>query len=337
LNEAANRHPGEGVTRQIRVVSVKKACCTIRPANKGCVMVIREWQCSLVTSLRKCAAVTRAAFSLLFVAVCSSSGVANDPVRDKRDEPIAPRDIVSLFNQRDLSGLSTWLKDAQHDDPRRVFRVTDGMLHITGDGFGYVGTQQAYRDYHLTVEYRWGAKTDGGKYVRNSGIMLHATGPDGGAGGTWASSFECQLAQGCCGDIIVIRGRDASGEVIPVQLTTETELAPDKRRHRWKAGGEVKTFPPTRGQLWWSKHDWDFQELLDTRGRNDIEKPTGEWNTVECVCSGDRISIIVNGETVNQCAKVSPAGGRILLQCEGFELFVRKFELRPLRTSSETP
>lgn len=280
---------------------------------------------------------TRMLMALMLAFVHSTIGLSDDPLKDHLSDPIAPQSDISLFNGQNLDGLSTWLKDTHHDDPRRVFRVTDGMLHITGDGFGYVGTRRAFRDYHLVVEYRWGQKTDGGKYVRNSGIMLHTTGPDGGAGGTWASSIECQLAQGCCGDLIIIRGKDASGEVIPVRLSAETELAPDKRRHRWKAGGEVKTFPPTRGQFWWSKHDWSFQELLDTRGKEDIEKPTGEWNKVECVCEGNRIAIMVNGEIVNRCFDVSPAAGRILLQSEGFELFVRRFELHPLKTANDKP
>jgi hypothetical protein len=246
------------------------------------------------------------------------------------DEPIAPQEATSLFNGRDLSGLTTWLKDTQREDPRSVFRVTDGVLHLTGDGFGYVATQKEYRDYRLVVEYKWGQKTDGGKYVRNSGILLHATGPDGGAGGAWPSCIECQLAQGCAGDFIVIRGKDENGEAIPVRLTAETELAPDGRRHRWKPGGEPKTFPPTRGQLWWSRHDWDFKELLDTRGREDVESPQDEWTRVECVCAGDRIAVLVNGHKVNACYDVFPAAGRILLQTEGFEIFFRKFEIYPL-------
>jgi hypothetical protein len=205
------------------------------------------------------------------------------------------------------------------------------MLHLSGDGNGYVATASEYRDYRLIVEYKWGRKTDGGKYVRNSGILLHATGPDGAAGGTWPACIECQLAQGCVGDFIVIRDKDASDQVIAVQLTAETEQAPDKKRHRWKAGGEAKTFPTTRGQLWWSKHDWDFAELLDTRGKDDVESRLGEWTRIECVCAGNRITVIVNGQTVNECYDVVPAAGRIALQTEGHEIMFRRFELRPLK------
>jgi hypothetical protein len=200
------------------------------------------------------------------------------------------------------------------------------VLHISGDGFGYVATDQAYRDYHLTVEYKWGKRTDGGKYVRNSGILLHAVGPDGGAAGTWMSSIECQLAQGCVGDLIVIRGKNENQETIPVQLTSDVVHGSD-RRPRWKKGGEPTIF--TKGQLWWSLHDPDFKELLDTRGKHDVESPLGEWNRVECLCDGKRITVVVNGTTVNKCYDTFPAAGKILLQSEGFELIVRKFEVQP--------
>jgi hypothetical protein len=257
---------------------------------------------------------------LLVSAACLLHG------EDRTAEPIIPSKVIQLFNGKDLTGLSTWLKDTKFEDPRRVFRVTDGLLHITGDGFGYIGTTRAYRDYHVIVEYKWGTRTDGGKYVRNSGVLLHATGPDGNAS-PWMASIECQLAQGCVGDFIPIRGRDADNKVIPVQFTSNVVLGKDNRP-RWNKDGKPQVF--TAKQLWWSKHDPDFQELLDTRGKDDVENKLGEWTKVECLCRGNRIEVRVNDTKVNECYDVFPAAGRLLLELEGFELFVRKFELRPL-------
>lgn len=243
-------------------------------------------------------------------------------------EVVTPKDTIRLFNGKDLSGFTPWLRDTKRDDPRNVFRVTDGQIHVTGDGFGYIATEKAYRDYRVVIEFKWGTKTDGGKYVRNSGLLLHAVGPDGGAGGTWMSCVEVQLAQGCCGDLITIRGKSEKGEVIPVSLTSDVTIGPDKRP-RWKEGGQKTVF--TGRQLWWNKHDPDFKELLDTRGKDDVESPLGGWTEVECVCEGNRIAVFVNGTKVNHAYDVFPAAGKILLQCEGFELFVRKFELMPLK------
>ena len=258
----------------------------------------------------------RAILSVAVLLVCATFAAA-------QDAPITPKETIKLWNGKDLTGLTTWLKDTKRDDPRQVFSVKDGILHVSGDGFGYVATAKEYQDYHLTVEYRWGKKTDGGKSVRNSGVLLHATGPDGGAGGTWMSSIECQLAQGCVGDLITI-----SSKATPVSLKAETTLGTDKRP-RWKAGGEVRTF--TKGQLWWSLHEAGFKELIDTRGRDDVESKLGEWTKVECICQGSRIEIRVNGTTVNKAFDVSPAAGKILLQTEGFEIDFRRFEIAPVK------
>jgi hypothetical protein len=253
---------------------------------------------------------------------------------DRKDEPISPKDsVIRLFNGKDMTGLRTWLKDTKREDPRKVYTVHDGLLHISGDGFGYIGTNKSYRDYHLIAEYKWGKRTDGGKLVRNSGLLLHAVGPDGGARGVWMSSIEAQLAQGCVGDFIMIRGNDEKGETIPVRVTSDVVIGPDKKP-RWKKGGQPTVF--TNRQLWWSLHDPDFKELLDTRGKNDVESPMGEWTRVECVCADKRIQVIVNGTVVNECYDVFPSAGQILLEAEGFEIYFRKLELHPLKKADQT-
>lgn len=142
------------------------------------------------------------------------------------------------------------------------------------------------------------------------------------------SSFECQLAQGCNGDFIAIRGKDKDDKTIPVTLTSDTVLGPDKRT-RWKKGGTPTVW--TGKQFWWSLHDPDFKELIDTRGKNDVESPLGEWTRVECLCRDKTITVRVNGTTVNECYDVFPSAGKILLQSEGFEVLFRKFELHPLK------
>lgn len=238
-----------------------------------------------------------------------------------------PTEVVRLFNGKDLSGWQVWLRKTGREDPRRVFRVSDGMIHVTGEDHGYIATVDDWRDYRLVVEFKWGKETFGSKYVRNSGILLHARGPHGNAGGVWMASIECQLAQGCVGDLIAISGKDEKGQMLGVQFTSEVVLGPDKRP-RWKPGGEKRTF--TRGQLWWNQHDPEFKELIDTRGRFDVESPLGEWTRVECICEGDKITVVVNGHTVNHCFEARPNSGKILLQSEGFEMFFRKVELHPL-------
>ncbi len=246
----------------------------------------------------------------------------------EESKAISPSDNVQLFNGKDFTGLYTWLKESGRKDPKDVFSVEEGMIHISGEGFGYLATEQAYKDYHVSVEYKWGERTDGSGYVRNSGILLNAAGPDGGAGGTWMTSIECQLAQGCEGDLIVIRGKDRKGNVISATITSETIVASDGRT-RWKKGGKIT--PYSGKQFWWSKHQAGFEEKLDTRGKNDVASPLGEWTKVDCICKDDTITIKINGVTVNQCFDVFPSSGKILLQNEGNEIYFRNFQLRPVK------
>jgi hypothetical protein len=273
---------------------------------------------------------TRHCWPCLLVVFSLSLGVLRGD--ESKSPAIRPDKVITLFNGKNLDGFTSWLKDTKREDPRKVFQVSEGMIHASGEGMGYLATEKEYRDYHLIVEYKWGKRTDGGKYVRNSGILLHGTGADGNAGGTWMASIECQLAQGCVGDLIPIRGKDEKSQPIPVQFKSDVELGSDKKP-RWKKGGEAMTF--TNRQLWWSLHEPFFKELIDTRGKNDVESPLGEWTKVECVCSGNRIAITVNGTRINECYDANPAAGKILLQCEGFEIFFRKAELHPLPKSDK--
>ena len=223
----------------------------------------------------------------------------------------------ALFNGKDLSGLSVWPKEST------AWSVVDGAIRCSGEGMGYLGTEKAWQDYRVSVEYKWGTKTDGSKNVRNSGILIHATGPDGGAGkGKWMPSIEVQLAQGCVGDLIPIRGSD-----VEVKFSGETAVGPDKRP-RWSKGGAPVVYAGK--QFWWSKHEAGFKELLDTRGKEDVESPLGEWTKVELVSKGGRVTVIVNGTTVNEIFDANPAAGRILLQNEGNEIFFRAFKIQPL-------
>jgi len=248
------------------------------------------------------------------------------------DEPASPierpGEVIRPFNGKDLSGFTTWLRKADRNETETNYTVEDGTIHISGEGMGYLATVESYQNYHLSIEYKWGKRTDGSKYVRNSGILLHAVGPQGNARGLWMASIEVQLAQGCEGDLIVIRGKDEKGKVIPVNITSDTVTAADGRT-RWKKGG--RSTPYAGKQFWWSKHQVGFKELLDTRGTDDVASPLGEWTNVECICDGDHITIKINGQTVNECYNVFPSAGKILLENEKNEIYFRNFEIRPLK------
>ena len=244
---------------------------------------------------------------------------------------------LRLFNGRDLSGWTTWLVDSRRSDPRRVFTVTNGCIRLSGDGLGYLATEREFADYRLTVEWRWGTlNTRWGDRLgkaRDSGIFLHAAGPDGNSHdgqGAFMAAVECNLFQGAVGDLLLIRGNAADGTLIAPRLVAEVAPAQDAEGwYTWQSGGRPQAIERW-GRLNGSTKSPDWRDITDFRGAQDVEKPPGDWNIVVCEARGDRLRVHVNGTLVNEARDLHPARGRILLQCEGSEIFFRRVELTPL-------
>jgi hypothetical protein len=236
---------------------------------------------------------------------------------------------IPIFNGKDLTGLYSWLEKTGREDPDKVVTVSDGVLRIGAGDMGYVATEKEHSDYHLAFEYKWGELAEPSKYVRNSGLLLHGHGPDGAAGKRWISSIECQLAQGCEGDFIMIRGKDADGKTVDGGFSAYVSPGADNHP-RWdpKDGKLTKN---TGRQFWWNKHEAGFEELIDTRGKDDAASPLGEWTKVEAICAGDKVTIKINGTPVNECVSVTPAVGKIAFQGEGYEIFFRNIKLHALK------
>ena len=242
---------------------------------------------------------------------------------------------TQLFNGTDLSGWTTWLVDEKRDDPRGVFRVHDGLLHISGDGFGYLVTKKAYRDYRLVAEYKWGDKNwqhRQGK-ARDSGIFVHVGGPDGNsydAQGAYKAGIECQIMEGATGDLMLIRGRGDDGRDIPLRATARVGDKPDDDEWPyWSPDGKPRTLK-LWGRVNWREKDPTWKDEFGYRGQNDVTAKPGQWTRLECRCTGSRIQVFVNDKQVNEMFDVFPSGGQILIQCEGSEIDFRRIELRPL-------
>lgn len=267
----------------------------------------------------------------------SSLALAAEP-----SPPIRPTNgVLRLLNGQDLTGFTTWLVDTKRDDPRRVFTVTNGLLRISGEGLGYLATASSYRDYHLVAEFKWG-RTNwpwGGRVgkARDSGIFLHATGSDGNSHdgqGAFMAAIECNVFQGATGDFLLIRGQAAAGSLIAPRITVEVREERDADNwFTWQKGGRRQTIERW-GRVNWFGKDPNWKDQLDFRGPQDVESRPGEWTRVECICDGRHMAIKVNGTVVNEAFEVSPSHGKILLQCEGSEIFWRRLELRPIEKPS---
>ncbi len=240
--------------------------------------------------------------------------------------PDPGKSTVKLFNGKNLDGWYTFIKDkGKNNDPNKVFTVDKGMIRISGEEFGCITTNDEFEDYRLVVEFRWGEITYDPRVdkARDSGILLHSVGEDGAVGGIWMNSLECQLIEGGSGDFIVVG--DGSKN-----FSLTCPVAPEKQGDSfiYQAGGISATI--NEGRVNWFGRDPEWKDVKGFRGAKDIEKPVGKWNKIECTVNGGEIMIYLNGILVNHAVDSQPQKGKIQIQSEGAEIFLKSIVISAL-------
>ncbi len=242
-----------------------------------------------------------------------------------------------LFNGHDLSGWDSYIATSAdsvppmglNQDPNHVFSVIqlDGApaLRVSGETYAGLSTQQEYKNYHLSLQFKWGV----GKIPsfqnrkRDSGVLYHATGPHGVDARAWMRSQEFQIQEGDCGDYWGV-----AGALFDIPATRS-----EKGEYIYDGKGPLLTFQ-------------DKTEIGRRCIKNpDAEKAYGEWNTVELYCLGDSSIHIINGVVVMRLYHSRQIDGeterpltvgKIQFQSEGCEVFFRNIVLNPIARIPET-
>lgn len=243
---------------------------------------------------------------LCLVSLLLSGAALSNPAQLASTEVLKPAQAIVLFNGHDLSGWVAVAKDGP--PPADTWQVSDGLLTCTGNPNGYLRTKGRYRDYRLTVEWRWvpvpmPLNAQGNPRNRNNGVLLHMQLPDA----VWPRSLEAQLMETNAGDFFLIGGVETAeharsvAQAVAAAGTDETAL---------KAARNNRRTP---------------------KARPSSEKPVGEWNTYDIICAGDTITVWVNGVEQNRATGVTVSEGHICLQSEGAPIEFRNIKLDPLK------
>lgn len=253
---------------------------------------------------------------------------------------VTPSQVIALFDgttRKDLSAFYTWLPKFGREDPDRVFSVVDRIdgapaIRISGRHWGGIVTKENYTNYRLVAEFRWGPGTwiPRADRARDSGILLHGQGEDGGYAkdfkSPWMRSLEYQIIEGGTGDLLVLNGY-VRGSDQPLADRVVARVAANGKN--WDPAGTPKEF--TKGRIDWQHRDLGWKDVLDFRGPKEVERPVGEWNRIEAVCDGGNLVYFLNGVKVLEASESSLTSGRLLFQSEGAEIYFRRIELHPLK------
>jgi hypothetical protein len=251
--------------------------------------------------------------------------------------PITPSGLIRLFDGQTLTNLYPWFSGSGFSDPNQVFRVENGLLHVTGNGWGALTTSNRYRDYVMIIEFKWGPQTWAPREgaAKDAGILFHSNGAEGGWQGKLIPSIQAQMMEGSMGDIILMGSTD--GGNVPISFVAKVGQVPDightwnyRGGYRWKADGTARAFNLNLDSVHWSDWDSSWTDVIGFRGNPDIENPDGQWNQMVVIAENNRAEIYFNGVKVNELTNVIPTEGKIQLEVEFAEFFVRRWELRPL-------
>ena len=231
-----------------------------------------------------------------------------------------------LFNGENLTGWNTWVGSVEegekpvglNKDPLNLFSVVelDGekVIRISGEINASIATKEEFENYHLVMEFKWGDEVF---TKRNSGLLYHSYGDFGVGLGVWMSSHELQLWTGNIGDSYRM---GKSYCEIPMVKNNDGKYVYNKN------GKKTPSVPDSETRI--------------VAKNNDYEKPSGDWNTVELYCYGTTSVHVVNGEVnmVNYNSgkyigegNIEPLSkGKIQLQSEGGELFVKSIRIKPI-------
>ena len=207
-------------------------------------------------------------------------------------------------------------------------------IRISGQVWGGLLTKEAYRDYRLVAEFRWGGATWGDRKTRarDSGVLLHAQGRLGNTksdfNGPWLRSIEFQIIEGGVGDILPVSGFGDTGEQIRPAVTARVRKDRDGETV-YDATGMPQAFSSGRINWWGRSEDW--ADRLGFRGPQDVESAGLEWTRIEAVVEKDTLKYYVNGKLVNEAAGLSVSDGKIMIQSEGAEIYFRRIDLEPLK------
>ncbi len=258
------------------------------------------------------------------------AGIAATAAAGAVQRPAFARDAAGLsgwrplFGERQAGEWTIWQEGTGLGDAHRAVQFrSGGLIHMLGPAFngpakasfGHIATREACANYHLQLQYKWGARRFAPRTLqrRNSGILYHM-GPERDR--LFPDCVEYQVQEGDVGSAVTVNTRAVQGI-----LLGGTPLWPNF----FPGLPTVYNEPVVAGDLarQWLPHSGPYERL-------------GGWNTLDLYAFDDQAAHLVNGRIVNTLFKIinrngQPlTSGRIALEFEAAEITFRNIRIRNL-------
>lgn len=172
--------------------------------------------------------------------------------------------------------------------PSKVYDFSERMIRMYGDENSCLMTKKSYKNFELTLEYRWNIeeKFNKRKSTKNSGVMYNI--PLDASDRIWPKGIQFQVKENTTGDFIFLDKVTAkvNGKLI-------------------EAGASV-TSPKFIAN----------------------EKPYGEWNSIVIISFNGKITQYLNGKLVNECVEATSTEGKISLNYEGAPIDFKNIKIK---------
>ena len=232
----------------------------------------------------------------------------------------------SLWDGRSLDGWRVFQDGVGAVETHAAIRIERGVLHFLGTGHegdaappGHISTIEAYGNYHLRLEYKWGVTRYTPRVLqrRNSGLLYHM---GDATDRLFPPCVEFQIEEGDVGDAIMVDTLGLQGPLLggtPLWPAYFPGL-PQKYEEPIRVGGLSRL---------WLRHSGPYER-------------EGAWNTLDLYAFDDQAAHLVNGRIVNSLfrmvrpeadgSKTPLTRGRIALEFEQAEISFRSVMIRDL-------
>jgi hypothetical protein len=210
---------------------------------------------------------------------------------------------------------------------KNVFSIVEEngelLLKINGEIYGCIFTKESFRNYHLTLQYKFGTNKFPPRLDKamDSGVLYHSQGEAGvDYWKTWMLAQEFQVMEAGTTEGV-------SGDYWPISRA-QVEIRATRENEQSKY-----TYNP--------EADWIGFGTRRTAGScaalGNFTNPPQEWTTLELICYEGKSLHIVNGTVVmalqnssywNGTESLPLVEGKIQLQCEAAELYYKNIRIK---------